>query len=262
MSLFATMASIDVIIMLLCWLYCVQQKRAGLVDAAWSFCIALTCISAAMWYQEAPASLRLLIGIGSTLWFARLTWHLSRRYFNEEREDERYASMRAAMGKFQHTGFLLFFLFQAGLAYIFSLPMLILLSSTETTTHIFGINAVVIVAAMIMLIAFLGESLADQQLYNFKKDPNNQGKTLDSGLWRYSRHPNYFFEWLHWFAYPIVGIWVGLYILWVYPVLMFLFLYFFTGIPFSEQQALRHRGDNYRDYQRRTSMFFPWKSKS
>ena len=72
---------------------------------------------------------------------------------------------------------------------------------------------------------------------------------------------NYFFEWLHWFAYPILGLAAGLYVLWIYPVLMWLFLYYITGIPFSEQQALRHRGQNYRDYQQRTSMFIPWQPK-
>lgn len=260
MSFFAMIAVFDVIVMLLCWLYCLQQKRAGLVDAAWSFCIAFSCLSAALLYDNAPLSVRLLIGIGSSVWFARLCWHLSRRYFQEHSEDERYASMRAAMGKAQHIGFLLFFLFQAGLAFLFSLPMLLLLSTTDAA-WLAGIDSAVLLSAAIMLLAFIGESLADQQLYRFKQNPDNYGKTMDRGLWRYSRHPNYFFEWLHWFAYPIIGLWAGLHELWIYPLLMFLFLYFFTGIPFSEQQALRHRGDNYLRYQQRTSMFFPWKPK-
>ncbi len=84
---------------------------------------------------------------------------------------------------------------------------------------------------------------------------------MDQGLWKYSRHPNYFFEWLHWFAYPVLGLAAGAYGLWIYPLLMWLFLYYITGIPFSEQQALAHRGDNYKDYQRRTSMFIPWPPK-
>ena len=90
---------------------------------------------------------------------------------------------------------------------------------------------------------------------------NHHGKTMDQGLWKYSRHPNYFFEWIHWFAYPILGLAAGLYSLWIYPVLMWLFLYYITGIPFSEQQALKNRGQNYLDYQNRTSMFIPWKPK-
>ncbi|MEQ4564144.1 MAG: DUF1295 domain-containing protein, partial [Acinetobacter sp.] len=66
---------------------------------------------------------------------------------------------------------------------------------------------------------------------------------------------------LHWFAYPILGLAVGVYVLWIYPLLMWLFLYYITGIPFSEQQALKNRGQNYRDYQQRTSMFIPRKPK-
>ena len=260
MSFFGVIAIIDVIMMLLCWLYCLQQRRAGLVDAAWSFCIAFSCMASALLYDNAPLSVRQLIGVGSTLWFSRLCWHLSRRYFHEQQEDERYASMRAAMGKAQHVGFLVFFLFQAALAFLFSLPMLVLLATSDTMWQA-GTNVAVMVAAFIMLMALAGESIADQQLYRFKLNPQNHGKTLDSGLWRYSRHPNYFFEWLHWFAYPLVGLWAGLHELWIYPILMFLFLYFFTGIPFSEQQALRHRGENYLRYQQRTSMFFPWKPK-
>jgi cyclopropane-fatty-acyl-phospholipid synthase len=118
-----------------------------------------------------------------------------------------------------------------------------------------------VVSALIMVIALMGETVADQQLYKFKLNPENHGKTMDQGLWRYSRHPNYFFEWLHWFAYPILGLAVGLYGLWIYPVLMWLFLYYITGIPFNEQQALKNRGQNYRDYQQRTSMFILWKPK-
>jgi len=151
-------------------------------------------------------------------------------------------------------------MFQAGLAILFSYPMLSLLSTTQMQWNDWS-SWVLIAAALIMLVAFMGESLADHQLYRFKQNPAHQGKTMDQGLWKYSRHPNYFFEWLHWFAYPILGLAAGLYVLWIYPVLMWLFLYYITGIPFSEQQALRHRGQNYRDYQQRTSMFIPWQPK-
>ena len=93
----------------------------------------------------------------------------------------------------------------------------------------------------------------------FRHNPENQGLTCCTGWWRYSRHPNYFFEWLHWFAYPLMG-WGGEYdhVLWAAPVVMFIFLYWLTGIPFTEQQALRSRGDNYRLYQKTTNVFFPW----
>ena len=119
------------------------------------------------------------------------------------------------------------------------------------------------VAAAIWLVSVGGESLADAQLARFRADPANRGKTCRSGLWRYSRHPNYFFEWLHWCAYAVAAIgaplaWLG----WLGPVVMYLFLRYISGIPFTEQQALRTRGDDYRDYQRSTPMLFPWFPKS
>lgn len=119
------------------------------------------------------------------------------------------------------------------------------------------------VAAAIWLVSVGGESLADAQLARFRADPGNRGRTCRSGLWRYSRHPNYFFEWLHWCAYAVAAIgaplaWLG----WLGPVVMYLFLRYISGIPFTEQQALRTRGDDYRDYQRSTPMLFPWFPKS
>ncbi|SCC71846.1 DUF1295 domain-containing protein [Acinetobacter albensis] len=251
---------LDVVIMAMCWLIVTYNQRAGLVDVAWSFCIALNVMIAAFWLDTAPISVRIFIGCASSIWFLRLTWHLLRRYWHESEEDRRYANMRRAMGQFKHLGFLAFFMFQAGLAILFSYPMLSLLSTTviqwSEWTH-----WALIAAAIMMLLAFIGESTADQQLYRFKQKPEHHGKTMDQGLWKYSRHPNYFFEWLHWFAYPILGLAAGQYLLWIYPLLMWAFLYYITGIPFSEQQALRHRGQNYRDYQQRTSMFIPWQPK-
>ena len=250
----------NIFIMLCSWLLVTYNKRAGLVDVSWSFSIALNVIVAAWAMTDAPVLVRLFIGLASSIWFLRLSWHLLRRYTKETVEDTRYANMRRAMGKYQHLGFLLFFIFQAGLVLLFSYPMLELLSIPAQQWNDWTVICVVL-AAIIMLVALIGETIADEQLYRFKLDLHNQGKTMDQGLWKYSRHPNYFFEWLHWFAYPVLGLAAGLYGLWVYPILMWLFLHYITGIPFSEKQALAHRGDNYKDYQRRTSMFIPWQPK-
>jgi steroid 5-alpha reductase family enzyme len=105
-----------------------------------------------------------------------------------------------------------------------------------------------------------GEALADRQLAAHRRDPANKGKTCRSGLWRYSRHPNYFFEFLHWFAYVFLA--VGMGIGWIAasligPAVMLVFLYRVTGIPYTEAQALRSRGEDYAEYQRTTSPFLP-----
>jgi steroid 5-alpha reductase family enzyme len=121
------------------------------------------------------------------------------------------------------------------------------------------LGAVEFVGAAIWLVGMAGEALADQQLKNFKKNPLNKGKTCQKGLWKYSRHPNYFFEWLIWIAYATFAItspwgFIGV----LSPALLLYFLLGLTGIPATEAQALRSRGSEYREYQQRTSAFVPW----
>ena len=113
-------------------------------------------------------------------------------------------------------------------------------------------------AAALWAIALAGESLADRQLDAFRRDPANRGRTCRVGLWSWSRHPNYFFEWLVWVAYWLFACaspwgWTTLFC----PALMLYFLFRVTGIPATEAQALRTRGDDYREYQRTTSAFVP-----
>ena len=103
-----------------------------------------------------------------------------------------------------------------------------------------------------------GEAVADHQLAKFRQDPANRGQTCRVGLWAWSRHPNYFFEWMHWFAYLVLALgsarwWLAL----SGPVLMLLFLYRVSGIPWTEAQSLRSRGEDYRRYQREVSAFGP-----
>ena len=119
---------LNVFIMLCSWVLVTYNRRAGLVDVAWSFSIALNVIIAAWVIEMAPLLVRVFLGVFSGIWFLRLTWHLLRRYASETAEDTRYANMRRAMGRYQHLGFLVFFMFQAGLVALFSYPMLELLN--------------------------------------------------------------------------------------------------------------------------------------
>ena len=112
---------------------------------------------------------------------------------------------------------------------------------------------------ILWLVALGGETLADRQLAGFKADPSNRGKVCRTGLWRSSRHPNYFFEWLVWVSLFVVALpapwgWITIFA----PALMLFFLLRVTGIPYTEQQSLRSKGDAYRAYQRTTNAFFPW----
>ncbi len=114
----------------------------------------------------------------------------------------------------------------------------------------------------LLIVSVAGEGIADHQLRTFTGDQTNRGKVCDVGLWRWSRHPNYFFEWLGWLSYVIIAIdltggwWQGWLSL-IGPVMMYWLLVHASGIPPLEAHMLRSRGDAFRDYMARTSAFFP-----
>ena len=245
------LAAVSVVAMLLAWNWQKRNANAGVVDVVWTYGMML----AGPWYAlsgTAPLYLKLSLSILTCIWYWRLGQHLQHRVFGEA-EDGRYYAMRRAMKERADLGFLLFFILQAGFIWILSLPFW---AVAQTTTPQLPF---IIAALLLAALALYGETTADRQLAEFRSKPENKGLTCREGWWRYSRHPNYFFEWLHWFAYPLMG-WGGEYQYWLLlaPVIMFCFLYWLTGIPFTEQQSLRSRGEDYRLYQSTTSKFFPW----
>jgi steroid 5-alpha reductase family enzyme len=176
-------------------------------------------------------------------------WHRVR----SEPEDGRYQHLRAHWNGHQGKIFG-FFQFQAGLIVLFALPFVAVAHNPQPDDLRW-----ILAAIAVWLLSVGGEALADRQLAPFRADPGNKGKTCRDGLWRYSRHPNYFFEWLHWFTYVLLAVHSPLWWLaWSGPVVMYVFLRWVSGIPFTEAQALRSRGEDYRDYQRTTPMLFPW----
>lgn len=244
-------AVFSVIAMLLAWNWQKHHDNAGVVDVVWAFGM----MFAGPWYAlngSAPLLLQISLGLMTFSWFWRLGRYLQGRVFIEA-EDGRYHAMRLAMNDKVQLGFLLFFLLQAGFVCLLSLPFWAVAENTKPENYLIAL------ALVLAILAFYGEKTADHQLAVFRNNPDNHGLTCQNGWWRYSRHPNYFFEWLHWFAYPLMG-WGGEYQYWLLlaPVVMFCFLFWLTGIPFTEQQALRSRGENYRLYQKTTSLFIPW----
>ncbi len=227
-----------------------QTLDATPVDMGWSSGIGLTALYVA-WQSEGDPQRRLLVGALAALWSLRLTWHLHAR--RGAHEDGRYAMLRQQWGLHAQRNFLLLYQAQALLIAFFSLPILLGAANPKP------LGALDALAAGIWLLATAGESLADAQLARFRRDPNNAGHTCAEGLWRYSRHPNYFFEWLHWFAYvplatPFAWGWLSL----LAPALMLYLLFSVTGIPYAEKRAVQSRGDEYRAYQQRTHAFFPF----
>jgi steroid 5-alpha reductase family enzyme len=243
---------IMMILMLAVWLIHLPLKNAGLVDVAWAFGLAVLAVTYSFLGNGDPLRKWLLSGMAA-VWGLRLALHLLRRTIGQD-EDGRYQQMRKEWGGRIEIKFLAFFQFQALLNVVLALPFLLVSINPEK-----GLSAFEFTGLVIWIAALIGESVADQQLKLFKSDPANKGKTCRQGLWNYSRHPNYFFEWLVWVAYFVFALgtpygWISI----IGPILMLYFLFKVTGIPATEAQALRTRGDDYRDYQRTTSAFVPW----
>lgn len=233
------------------WVFSMRVRNIGYVDVAWAGLMALAALTAGL-FSDGATLPRTLTALGGAVWGARLCVHLLHRVMNED-EDGRYRALREQWNGSAFKIFL-FFQLQALVVALFALPFLGAAANPETSGFGWLIAAVVV-----WLLSVAGESIADAQLSEHRNNPDNAGKTCRVGLWSWSRHPNYFFEWLHWFAYVLLG--VGspyAWLTWLGPVVMFAFLYRVSGIPWTEQQSLRSRGDDYRRYQREVSQFFPW----
>jgi steroid 5-alpha reductase family enzyme len=244
-----------ILIMALGWRWQQKRSNAGIVDVLWSIGVGLGAVLMALTGNGAALP-RGLVALLGTAWAARLALHLWRRVSHED-EDGRYRQLRIHW-RGNQTKFFLFFQFQAGLVVLFSLPFAAVARNPTAQMTLAST-----IGAMVWLIAIVGEAVADRQLAHFRKNPVNSGKTCRTRLWRYSRHPNYFFEWLHWFAYVALA-WESpiAWLAWSGPLVMYIFLRWISGITFTEAQAVRNRGDDYRDYQRTTSMLIPWFPKS
>jgi len=231
-----------------------RMDNYGLVDIAWAYGFGLMTAGYAFAAPGWPVR-RALVGTMVGLWSLRLGTHLAVRVLGHHpEEDGRYRQLRQDWaGNFAGKMFG-FYLLQA--ASVVVLGVGFLLSDVNPAP---ALHACEIAGAVLWLLAVSGEALADFQLAAFKRRPENRGRVCDAGLWRYSRHPNYFFEWTQWFAYLALAVGSPRFALaCAGPVVMFVFLRWVSGIPFTEQQALRTRGDDYRDYQRTTPMLFPW----
>lgn len=241
------------IMMALLWLIHLKIKNAGIVDFGWALGLAMlggfyACVASG--YPQR----RILVAVMALVWGLRLASHILFDRVVGKPEDGRYTTLRKEWKTDLPRKFFLFFEFQALLDVLLSLPFLLMAVNPYPK-----LGPIEWVGFALWFIALVGESVADAQLKSFKRDPASKGKTCRRGLWNYSRHPNYFFEWLIWVAFFIAALgspWGFLSIM--SPILMLYFLFKVTGIPGTEAQALKSRGDDYRDYQRTTSAFIPW----
>src|ERR1700720_763271 len=249
----ATGAAIVAAMMLLLWLIHLLIRNAAIVDAGWAAGLAMLAIFYATrgpGYSARKWAIALMAGF----WGLRLAIYLLFSRVLRKPEEGRYVQLRREWKTHLALRFLFFFEFQAVLTVVLSLPFL--LASLNPSSPLGKPEKS---GAAIWRVSICGEAIADYQLNRFRKNPKNRGKTYRRGLWGYSRHPNYFFEWMIWVGYALFALdspwgWLGL----ISPAMMLYFLLSTTGIAATEAQALRTRGMEYRAYQRSTSTFVPW----
>jgi len=236
----------------LVWRVSVRVNNYGFLDVAWSGTLAVLAPLYALLGTGAPLRTWLFTALG-VLWSLRLATYLLRRVLSHHpQEDPRYETLRRRWpGPWM---FLAFFQLQALVAVLFSLPFLLVAFNPTP-----GLSALEITGLTVAALSLLGETVADAQMKRFKNNPANRGQVCSTGLWRYSRHPNYFFESTVWWGFFLTALgsplgWVTV----LCPLLMLYFLLKVTGIELTEAHSLRTRGEAYRAYQRTTSPFIPW----
>jgi steroid 5-alpha reductase family enzyme len=240
------------------WSLSVKLDNYSFVDVTW----ALSFAPISLWYALASqgwAPRRLAIGLLVALWGLRLGTYLWRRVASHHpKEDARYAVLRSKWKANPAKAFLWFFLAQAVLVWLLMLPVFLICQ--HDTSHFLPLEYA---GLILWIISLAGEGLADAQLKQFKATNQDHNAVCQQGLWHYSRHPNYFFQSLLWWALLLMALpapwgWTAI----AAPLMMLHFLLNVTGIPLTEKLAVERKGKAYRDYQRTTSAFVPWFPKS
>lgn len=248
-------------VMAVAWLIWRRTRNSGWIDTTWTFGLGLVGLLGALLPFTHPLNLRSgLVAAMATIWSLRLGLHIAFRTRGIT-DDPRYAKLVREWGSDASSQMFRLLQKQA----LVSIPLA--LAMWIASANPFRIPAAqALIAILIFAVAIVGEALADRQLQWFRLQPDNKGRVCDSGLWRWSRHPNYFFEWLGWFSYPLLAIdFNGNYPLallaFVAPLCMYWLLVHVSGIPPLEEHMLAHRGDVFRRYQMRTNVFFPGPSR-
>ena len=230
-----------------------QRKigHASMVDVVWSMGVGGLSVFFAAASEGGDVQRRILASTLIMLWALRLSTYVLSRVVGLP-EDGRYETLIEDWGAAAAWKMFRFYQLQALGSLLFAAPVLLASLNPEP------LGVLDILGGVIWFIALTGETIADRQLDRFRKNPDNRGQVCQDGLWRYSRHPNYFFEWLHWWSYVLIAIgapWGWLTI--IGPLAMLFFVTRVTGIPPTEAQALKSRGEAYRRYQQTTNAFFP-----
>lgn len=233
------------------WLWQLRSTNAGMIDPVWAASLAAVAVFAGLAGTGAALN-RIAVAVGGGFWGLRLAIHLWHRNAGQP-EDARYRQFRNAWGPSASRRFFWFFQLQALVALLLCAAFFVPASSHQTTSLV-----CVVTATVIWLIAVAGEAIADHQLARFCAIEENRDRVCQDGLWRYSRHPNYFFECLHWVAYTALSVPLPLGWLTVMPpILMGVLLMKVSGIPLLEARLAKTRR-GYNEYVETTSALVPW----
>ncbi|MBL8551160.1 MAG: DUF1295 domain-containing protein [Hyphomonadaceae bacterium] len=241
-------------VMLAAWALQRTLSNSGWVDVFWTFGTGAACAAMALWPAPAESAGRqwLAAALG-IVWSLRLGLYIAARVARSA-EDARYAHLKRTWGADYQRRLFGFVLAQAPATALMTLSVFVAAHAGAGE-----LGARDALGALILAIAIAGEGLADEQMRRFKAR-DERGPIMEEGLWGWSRHPNYFFEWLGWLAYPAMAFDPGqpiTWLTWIAPLLMYVILRHGTGVPALEGSMLRTRGDAFRDYQARVSVFFP-----
>ncbi len=245
------------LIMMGAWVLQRVTGNPGWVDVVWSFGLGIAGIVLAFGPGFHAATARQLVVAGLVaVWSLRLGVHIGRRTLSGT-EDARYAALRQDWGQRFQWRLFWFLQIQAVAAALLSLSIMLAAHNPAPWPRWLDFAGIAV-----LIIAVVGEGVGDGQLHRFKADPANKGKVCDAGLWGWSRHPNYFFEWFGWIAYLLLAVdpsngWSWGWLALSGPAFMYWLLVYVSGIPPTEEQMLKSRGDAFRAYQARVSSFLP-----
>lgn len=246
------------------WWFQWRMGNAGWVDVVWTFATGAVAAGGALWPLGMSVTLRsLCLALMAAVWAARLGLHLRARVRSRP-EDARYAGFRRDWGENFQWRLFWFLQIQAAAAWLLAIAMAVAARNPAQ-----GFRWIDAVGLAILVVSIVGAGIADRQLACFAARPENKGGVCDSGLWSWSRHPNYFFEFLGWCAWPLFAIgsdwgrdWPWGWLALAAPALMYWLLVHVSGIPPLEKSMRESRGDAWLAYARRVSAFVPMPPKS
>jgi steroid 5-alpha reductase family enzyme len=234
------------------WAVAIRSGLSGRADAIWTFATGLACLGALAAGAVEPARAA-IPAVYLLIWTGRLGYYLWRRAAHGD--DPRYAEMKREWGDKASSRMFGFLQIQAVASWPMAISAYVAAGSPREAPDLRDA-----LAALVFIAALVGEGVADRQMAAFKADPANKGGVCQSGLWAWSRHPNYFFEWLGWLGFPLLALqadyWPGLLSL-LAPAWMYVLLVYVSGVPPLEKTMRASRGAAWEGYVARVSAFWP-----